>query len=78
MLRGALQRQHLSQPTQLGEVLVAKVVVSKEEEKAAGKTVLRHCVCPSTFQDEKYHGLRVHNVGKGKVHCTVCGTEKLK
>lgn len=57
---------------------MAKVTVSKDDEKQAGKTVLRPCVCKSEFQDAKYHGMRVHNIGKGNVHCTVCGTKKLK
>lgn len=57
---------------------MAKVTVSKDDEKQAGKTMLRPCVCKSSFQDKLYHGMRVHNVGKGKVYCTVCGTEKLK
>lgn len=50
-----------------------------DDDKQAGKTTLRQCVCPSEFQDARYgKQTRVHNVGKGKVHCTVCGTEKLK
>lgn len=57
---------------------MAKTAISKDDDKQTGKTVLRGCVCASAFQDEMYRGLRVHNVGKGKVHCTVCGTEKLK
>ena len=57
---------------------MAKVTVSKDDEKQAGKTMLRPCVCKSSFQDKLYHGMRVHNVGKGKVYCTVCGTEKLR
>ena len=51
---------------------------AKDDEKSAGKTTLRACVCASLFQDATYRGLRVHTVGKGKVCCTVCGTEKLK
>lgn len=58
---------------------MAKIVVSKDDEKQAGKTMLRQCVCTSEFQDARYgKQMRAHNVGKGKVHCTVCGTEKLK
>lgn len=57
---------------------MVKVTASKDDDKSAGKTTLRACVCASAFQDQQYRGLRVHNVGKGKVHCTVCGTEKLK
>lgn len=60
------------------EKIMAKIVVSKDDEKQAGKTMLRSCVCSSKFQDETYHGMRVHTVGRGKVRCTVCGTEKLK
>lgn len=58
--------------------MVKKITTSGDDDKQAGKTTLRSCVCPSPFQDATYRGLRVHNVGKGKVHCTVCGTEKLK
>lgn len=58
---------------------MAKVVVSKDDEKQAGKTTTRQCVCASEFQDQRYgKQTRVHTIGKGKVHCTVCGTEKLK
>jgi hypothetical protein len=57
---------------------VAKAILPSADDKSAGKTTLRPCVCASKFQDQQYRGLRVHNVGKGKVHCTVCGTEKLK
>lgn len=58
---------------------MAKVTVSKDDEKQVGKTTTRQCVCASAFQDARYDKqTRVHNVGKGKVHCTVCGTEKLK
>ena len=57
---------------------MAKITVNKDDDKQSGKTVLRPCVCSSAFQDKQYHGMRVHNVGKGKVHCTVCGIEKLK
>jgi hypothetical protein len=60
------------------ESTLAKVTPAKDDEKSAGKTTLRPCVCPSKFQDALYRGQRVHNIGKGKVHCTVCGTEKLK
>ena len=58
---------------------MVKVAASKDDEKSAGKTATRQCVCANAFQDERYgKQMRVHNVGKGKVHCTVCGTEKLK
>lgn len=57
---------------------MAKVALSKEDEKAAGKTVIRPCTCVNAFQDARYNRQRVHNVGKGKVSCTVCGKEKLK
>jgi hypothetical protein len=51
---------------------------AKDDEKSAGKTMIRSCTCVSTFQDARYNRMRVHNVGKGKVSCTVCGTEKIK
>lgn len=57
---------------------MAKVALSKEDEKSAGKTVIRPCTCVNAFQDARYNRQRVHNVGKGKVSCTVCGKEKLK
>jgi hypothetical protein len=58
---------------------MAKIAIAKDDEKSAGKTIIRSCVCPSEFQDARYgKQQRVHNVGKGKVHCTVCSTEKLK
>ena len=43
-----------------------------------GSTVLRTDTCVSEFQDQMYgKRVRVHNVGKGKVRCTVCGGERV-
>jgi hypothetical protein len=53
-------------------------ILAKDDEKSAGKTVLRPCSCFHPFQQERYGANRVHNVGKGKIHCTVCGSEKIK
>lgn len=37
-----------------------------------GSTLLRTDTCASAFQDETYgRGVRVFNVGKGKIRCTV-------
>lgn len=41
-----------------------------------GSTVLRTDTCVSSFQDETYgRNVRVFNVGKGKLRCTVCRHE---
>lgn len=41
-----------------------------------GCTILRTDSCESPFQDEAYgKRVRVFNVGKGRVRCTVCGHE---
>lgn len=41
-----------------------------------GSTVLRTDTCASPFQDQAYgRNVRVHNVGKGKLRCTVCTRE---
>jgi len=41
-----------------------------------GSTVLRTDTCESPFQDEAYgRKVRVFNVGKGKLRCTVCKHE---
>ncbi len=43
-----------------------------------GSSILRSDTCVSPFQDTTYgRNVRVHNVGKGKVRCTVCGREVL-
>jgi len=43
-------------------------------------TIIKPCSknCESEYQDKKYgKGLRVHNLGRDKATCTVCGnTEK--
>lgn len=45
---------------------------------AQGSTILRTDSCASSFQDETYgKNVRVFNVGKGKVRCTVCKHEVL-
>lgn len=41
-----------------------------------GSTVLRTDSCASSFQDTTYgRNVRVFNVGKGKLRCTVCRHE---
>jgi len=41
-----------------------------------GSSILRTDSCASSFQDATYgKGVRVFNVGKGKVRCTVCKHE---
>lgn len=53
--------------------------MSKKVEQSGpklGSTVLRTDTCESPFQDQQYgRRVRVHNVGKGKVRCTVCSRE---
>jgi len=37
-------------------------------------TVIRKCNCEHSFQDKLYgFSMRVFNVGKGLIRCTVCG-----
>lgn len=43
---------------------------------AQGSVVLRSDTCASSFQDATFgRNVRVHNVGKGKIRCTVCSRE---
>jgi hypothetical protein len=53
--------------------------MSKKVEQSgpkAGSTVLRTDTCASSYQDKTHgRGVRVHNVGKGKIRCTVCSRE---
>lgn len=43
---------------------------------ALGSVVLRSDTCASTFQDQQFgRNVRAHNVGKGKLRCTVCSRE---
>lgn len=43
-----------------------------------GSTILRTDTCVSPFQDGTHgRNVRVHNVGKGKLRCTVCSREVL-
>ncbi len=55
--------------------------MSKKVEQSGpkmGSVVLRTDSCQSSFQDETYgRGVRVFNVGKGKLRCTVCSREVL-
>jgi hypothetical protein len=54
-------------------------IIATDDAKSAGKSMIRVCTCVNAFQDATYgRGMRVHNIGKGKVHCTVCSTEKMK
>ena len=40
-------------------------------------TAIKPCACKSTYQDKHYgKDKRVHNIGKKKTTCTVCGTAK--
>jgi hypothetical protein len=40
-------------------------------------TKIAPCSCQHKYQDERYgKGQRVHNVGKTKITCTVCGVKK--
>ena len=52
----------------------------EKEEKSGGtpgRTVIRHCDCESTFQDQRYgKGKRVCNQGNKEVRCTVCGKKQ--
>lgn len=49
------------------------------EKVHQGSTRLRSCLCDSSFQDGLYGaGIRVHVIGKRRVTCTVCGTEKVR
>jgi hypothetical protein len=53
--------------------------MSKKVEQAGakmGSVVLRSDTCASSFQDATFgRNVRVHNVGKGKIRCTVCSRE---
>jgi hypothetical protein len=53
--------------------------MSKKVEQSgpkAGSVVLRTDTCASTFQDQQFgRNVRAHNVGKGKIRCTVCSRE---
>ncbi len=55
--------------------------MAKKVEQAGakmGSSILRTDTCVSPFQDATYgRNVRVHNVGKGKVRCTVCSREVL-
>ncbi len=45
---------------------------------ALGSTILRSDTCVSPFQDQQFgRNVRAHNVGKGKLRCTVCSREVL-
>ncbi len=53
--------------------------MSKKVEQSGpkmGSVVLRTDTCVSSFQDQQFgRGVRAHNVGKGKIRCTVCSRE---
>lgn len=50
--------------------------VQQQAGPKMGSTILRTDTCESSFQDEAYgKRVRVFNVGKGKVRCTVCKHE---
>jgi len=52
---------------------------AKADPTAAGSkqkygSVVKHCNCDSTYQDQKYgEHQRVFNLGKANATCTVCG-----
>jgi hypothetical protein len=50
-----------------------------ESVKVKNGTVIKTCTCKHNFQDVKYGKTnRVHNIGKKKTTCTVCGVSKLE
>ena len=51
--------------------------IEKDTAKKIGGCKIMRCHCTSDFQNKTYGpGNRVHNMGKEKWTCTVCGSKK--